>query len=83
MRVGVLHPGSADLQIEDAGRSVVPLRVLVLHLGGVLTDVQVPRHKFNGARTGQEVKDPGQGACSPRCREPSRVSQEQATPQER
>lgn len=80
--LGLLRSGSVDVQTEDAARSVALLRDLVLHLGRVLADVQVPRNK-QGAGAGQKVKDLGQGACSPRCQEPSHVSQEQATPQKR
>lgn len=46
MRVWGLASGEGrDVQTEDAGRTVAPLRVLVLYLGGVLTHVQLPRHK--------------------------------------
>lgn len=70
-----------EVLTEDAGRCVARLGVLVLHLGRVLAEVRVPRRLSDGAGTGQEVKEPGQGACP--SRSPAHASQEQATPQKR
>lgn len=72
-----------EVSTEDAGQHMACLDVLVLHLGSILTEVQMPRHLSHRDGTEEGVKEPDQGACSSRTQTPAHASQEQATAQKR